>query len=101
MDLFEIANATHAIASTEVILPIGWIIGAIGTLCGAIAGLAGVMWSFVTKRLEEQDVLIRRQAETIARLQDDIERMSTGCGADPCHWRQRGTGAIQIARNGH
>ena len=101
MDQFDLATATHAIASAEVILPIGWIIGAIGTLSATIAGLAGVMWSFVTARLAEQDRIIKSQSETIQRLQDDIERMATGCGADPCHWRQRVGGAIQIAQNRH
>jgi hypothetical protein len=63
-------------------LPIGWILGIIGTLGGVIATLAGVLWSTMKSRLEAQDTII-------AGLRADIERMAKGCGAEGCLWRHR------------
>ena len=70
-------------------LPIAWILATIGTLSGAIATLAGIMWGFMKSRLSAQDKLIDSQGLTIAKLQDDVERMAKGCGHNECHWRQR------------
>lgn len=63
-------------------LPIGWILGIIGTLGGVIATLAGVIWSTMKSRLEAQDKIIEG-------LRGDIERMAKGCGAEACLWRHR------------
>lgn len=68
-------------------LPIGWILATIGSLAGTIAALATIMWAFMKSRLEAQDKLIDSQAATISKLQDDVDRMSKGCGADSCHWK--------------
>ena len=70
-------------------LPIAWLLSMIGILSGSIATLAGIMWSFMKSRLEAQDKLIGSQSVTISKLQDDIDRMSKGCGLDHCSWRQR------------
>ena len=70
-------------------LPIGWILATIGSLAGTIAALATIMWSFMRSRLEAQDKLIDSQTATIAKLQDDVDRMSKGCGAGGCHWKFR------------
>ena len=68
-------------------LPIGWILATIGSLAGTIAALATIMWAFMKSRLEAQDKLIESQAVVISKLQDDVERMAKGCGADSCHWK--------------
>jgi hypothetical protein len=70
-------------------LPIGWILATIGSLAGTIAALATIMWAFMKSRLEAQDKLIESQTVVISKLQDDVDRMSKGCGADSCHWKFR------------
>jgi hypothetical protein len=70
-------------------LPIAWILATIGTLSGAIAALAGIMWGFMKSRLAAQDRIIETQGVTISKLQDDVERMAKGCGHDGCLWRPR------------
>jgi len=70
-------------------LPISWILATIGTLSGVIATLALTMWGFMKCRLAAQDKLIEVQGTTIAKLQDDVNRMSKGCGHEQCHWRDR------------
>ena len=73
--ILEISNATI----------IAGFIGA-GTL---IAGLAKIMWSLMEIQIKELKLRITLQDETIDHLQKDIERMSTGCGAESCIWRKR------------
>ncbi len=68
-------------------LPLAWLLSIIGVLGGAIVTMAGIMWSFMKSRLDAQDTIISSQAATIAKLQDDVERMAKGCGAESCHWR--------------
>lgn len=68
-------------------LPIAWILATIGTLSGAIATLAGIMWGFMKSRLSAQDKIIEVQGATITKLQDDVERMARGCGSEHCLWR--------------
>lgn len=77
-------------------LPIGWILGIIGSLAGVIATLSGILWSTMKSRLEAQDRIIDAlQKDSDAKeviihgLQKDIERMSKGCGAGGCTWRTR------------
>jgi hypothetical protein len=68
-------------------LPIAWILATIGALSTAIATLAGIMWGFMKSRLAAQDKIIEVQGLTISKLQDEVERMGRGCGADNCHWK--------------
>jgi len=70
-------------------LPIGWILATIGSLAGTIAVLATIMWAFMKSQLEAQYKLIDSQNTTISKLQDDVDRMSKGCGMETCHWRPR------------
>lgn len=70
-------------------IEIGWVLGAIGVLSSTIAALAGVMWGFVKSRLAAQDIIIAAQAQTISKLQDDVDRLSKGCGHPECHWKNR------------
>ena len=69
------------IAST---MPIetGWILGTIGILGSTVGTMAGAMWLFMVNRLKKQDVIIER-------LQEDVERMSKGCGIPECLWKGR------------
>lgn len=69
-------------------LPIAWILATIGTLSGAIATLAGIMWSFMKSRLAAQDKIIATQTIVIEKLQEDVARMSKGCGINTCLWRR-------------
>lgn len=66
----------------ELVVPVGWVIGIIGGLGGVIATLAGIIWKTLTERLTVQDRIIEG-------LQNDIDRLSKGCGHDACHWRYR------------
>jgi len=68
-------------------LPIGWILATIGSLAGTIAALATIMWSFMKSKLESQDKIIDSQMLMISKLQEDVNRMSKGCGAEACHWK--------------
>ena len=70
-------------------LPIAWILATIGTLSSSIVALACVMWGFMKSRLEAQDKIIDSQNSTIGKLQDDVDRLSKGCGVDHCHWKTR------------
>lgn len=70
-------------------IPIAWILGTIISLGGVIASLAGIMWSFVKSRIDAQDKIIESQNSIITKLQDDVERMSKGCGAGGCVWGKR------------
>jgi hypothetical protein len=70
-------------------LPIAWILATIGTLSGAVATLAALMWNFMKSRLEAQDRVINAQSATIEKLQGEVERMAAGCGVAECHWKRR------------
>ncbi len=70
-------------------LPIAWILATLGTLATTIATLAAIMWAFMKSRLAAQDKIIDGQSVTIAKLQDDVERLSKGCGHQECWWRGR------------
>ena len=69
-------------------LPIAWILATIGTLSGAVATLAGIMWGFMKSRLAAQDKIIATQTIVIEKLQEDVARMSKGCGINACLWRR-------------
>lgn len=73
----------------DISVPLSWVLTAILSLCGTIATLAGIMWSFVKSRIEAQDTIIASQNSTITKLQEDVERMAKGCGADGCVWKHR------------
>jgi hypothetical protein len=63
-------------------LPIGWVLGIIGTLGGVITALASLLWNTMRDRLAAQDRIIEG-------LRADIDRMSKGCGMESCHWLRR------------
>lgn len=70
-------------------LPVSWLIGVISVLGTTIATLATCLWSFVKSRLAAQDTMIQAQTTTIEKLQDDIDRLSKGCGMAACVWKHR------------
>lgn len=65
-----------------VALPLGWILGIIGILGSVIATLASILWATVKDRLKVQDGII-------SKLQNDVDRLSKGCGQAACHWLRR------------
>ena len=69
-------------SARELVVPVGWLLAIIATLGGVIATLAGIIWTTLKERLSVQDGIIKK-------LQDDIDRLSKGCGIDACIWRNR------------
>jgi hypothetical protein len=63
-------------------IPIAWILTAFGAMAATIAGLFHLFWAFVQSRFSAQD-------KVIDGLRNDVDRMSKGCGADHCSWRNR------------
>ena len=63
-------------------IPIEWILAVLIGLGGVISTLATVIWRSMNKRLEVQDRIITR-------LQDDVDRLSKGCGIKDCLWKCR------------
>ena len=70
----------HLETARELVVPVGWVIAIIGTLGGVIATLAGIIWSTLKERLSVQDGIITK-------LQEDVGRLSKGCGHAECLWR--------------
>jgi hypothetical protein len=66
----------------ELVVPVGWLLAIIGTLGGVIATLATIIWTTLKERLAVQDKIIDK-------LQDDIDRLSKGCGHNSCIWKNR------------
>lgn len=66
----------------ELVVPVGWLIGIIGTLGGVIATLSMIIWTTLKERLSIQDKII-------SKLQDDVDRLSKGCGHNACVWKSR------------
>jgi hypothetical protein len=66
----------------QLVIPVSWVLGVVGILGGVIATLAGIIYRSLTDRLAVQDQIIQR-------LQDDVDRLSKGCGHDGCHWRTK------------
>lgn len=66
----------------ELVVPVSWLLAIIGTLGGVIATLATIIWTTLKERLAVQDKIIEK-------LQDDIDRLSKGCGHNSCIWKNR------------
>ncbi|MBK1884565.1 hypothetical protein JIN85_19270 [Luteolibacter pohnpeiensis] len=69
-------------SGAEMSISVSWVLGIIGLLGGVIATLASIIYKSLSDRLAAQDKIIEH-------LRADVERMSKGCGLDPCHWRVR------------
>lgn len=63
-------------------IPVEWVLGVIASLATVVSGLAGLLWNTMQSRLAKQDVIIKN-------LQDDVDRLSHGCGHPDCLWGRR------------
>jgi hypothetical protein len=62
-------------------IPVEWILGVLIGLGSVIATLSGLLWRTMNNRLEAQDRII-------SNLQNEIARLSKGCGMESCVWRR-------------
>jgi hypothetical protein len=63
-------------------LPPEWILASIGTLAAVISTLAAVIY-----RALSNEIASLRQI--VGKLQDDVDRLSKGCGIGNCLWKNR------------
>jgi hypothetical protein len=70
-------------------IPTEWILGAIVAMAGAMATVISTGWQFIKSRLEAQDRLLDSHRITISKLQDEVDRLSKGCGLGACLWKSR------------
>jgi hypothetical protein len=63
-------------------LPPEWILASIGALAAVISTLAAVIY-----RALSNEIASLRQI--VAKLQDDVDRLSKGCGIAACIWKNR------------
>ena len=66
--------------TSEIKIPIEWILGIIAIMGSVVATLATTIWKLVTNRLRAQDEIIRG-------LRKDVDRLTKGCGVKECIWR--------------
>ena len=85
--MIEVIETLYVGATVNI--DVNWLIGIIGVLGTSLGSVAGVLWAFTISRLRKQDTLIDAQNETIGNLQKDIARLTKGCGAEGCVWRNR------------
>lgn len=70
-------------------VPIEWILSGVLALFAVIGAMARVMWASLNSRIVEQGKVIDAQEITITKLQEDVGRLSKGCGLDSCIWGRR------------
>lgn len=58
-----------------------WILGVVLGLGSIVASLAGIIYKSLNNRLTVQDTII-------SRLQDDVDRLASGCGIEQCLWKK-------------
>ena len=58
-----------------------WILGVVLGLGSIVATLAGIIYKSLNNRLTVQDTII-------SRLQDDVDRLASGCGIEQCLWKK-------------
>lgn len=63
-------------------IPVEWLLSTLLGLGGVIATLAGIIYRTLAGRIAAQDTII-------GKLQDDIDRLSKGCGIASCIWKHR------------
>ncbi len=59
-----------------------WILGSIGSLSAVISALAVIIY----RSLSSEIASLRG---VVAKLQDDVDRLSKGCGLGVCLWKNR------------
>lgn len=77
-------------------IPIEWVLTLIVGLGGTVSTLAAVLWSNTKaliakqdRKIESQEAKLAHQDGVIDKLQDDVERLSRGCGHAACVWKTR------------
>jgi hypothetical protein len=70
-------------------IPLEYVIGLITLLGTTVSGLAGILWASMKSLLAKQEIRIGKQDSIIEKLQEDIERLSRGCGIANCIWKSR------------
>lgn len=63
-------------------IPTEWILSSIGGLAAVISILAGVIYRALSNEISNLRVVV-------AKLQDDVDRLSKGCGLGVCLWKNR------------
>jgi hypothetical protein len=59
-----------------------WILASIGTLSAVISTLALVIYRSLSAEITNLRIVV-------AKLQDDVDRLSKGCGISACIWKNR------------
>ena len=59
-----------------------WVLGVLAILAGVISTLAGIIYNSLSSRIKDQNRIIDK-------LQDDVDRLSQGCGVQQCLWKGR------------
>ncbi len=77
-----IAQIMDTAAEGGVKLSAAWVIGTFGTMAVTITTLAGIIYNSLLKRIESQQRIIEN-------LQEDVKRLSKGCGMSDCHFLKR------------
>ena len=62
-----------------------WILGSFLALAGVIATMAKLIYNSLSDQIKSQNKIIDN-------LQNDVDRLSKGCGAPSCNWINRITG---------
>lgn len=60
-----------------------WVLGSFLALTGVIGTMAKLIYNALSERIKDQNTCIHR-------LQDDVDRLSKGCGIYECAWAHRG-----------
>lgn len=63
-------------------IPPEWVLTSFGGLAGVISILAGIIY-----RALSNEIASLRQV--VVKLQDDVDRLSKGCGLGVCLWKNR------------
>jgi hypothetical protein len=63
-------------------IPTEWILASIGGLASVISILAGVIYRALSNEISNLRTVV-------AKLQDDVDRLSKGCGITQCLWKNR------------
>lgn len=63
-------------------IPTEWILSSIGGLAAVISSLAILIYRSLSAEITNLRIVV-------AKLQDDVDRMSKGCGITQCLWKNR------------
>jgi hypothetical protein len=58
------------------------VISSVIALLGVVSTLAGIIYATLSSRIKDQ-------SKIIIKLQEDVQRLSKGCGLKPCLWKNR------------